>query len=172
MALWQSAGPTSLSTEDEGIGGEDSDDEIVYCHKDDMELIGQRRKAKMERMNGNGRVSYKTFLVQMFNLPGLVTISISLFHVRFFQSMIINKIFFSIFTQSRFASVVLDDNLASPHMAHLTASLYLCSFWSKEWGKVRALEERRVSSKKPFEGFETDTMEFIEWTEEKNILSI
>ena len=76
-----------MSTEDEGIGGEDSDDEIVYCHKDDMELIGQRRKAKMERMNGNGRVSYKTFLVQMFNLPGLATLSIS-FYVSFLQSVI------------------------------------------------------------------------------------
>jgi len=75
------AGPSSLSTEDEGIGGEDSDDEIVYCHKDDMELIGQRRKAKMERMNGNGRVSYKTFLVQMFNLPGLQTPTTASSHV-------------------------------------------------------------------------------------------
>ena len=104
-----------MSTEDEGIGGEDSDDEIVYCHKDDMELIGQRRKAKMERMNGNGRVSYKTFLVQMFNLPGLATISM-LFNVSFLQSMIVKKVFFYFQGISRFPSV------------DLTVSLFLYSF--------------------------------------------
>jgi len=58
----------SLRSEDE-----DSDEELVYCHQDNMDLIGQKRKAKMEQQNRNGRVSFKAFVTQMFNIPRLQT---------------------------------------------------------------------------------------------------
>ena len=57
------------------MGSEDaeSDDELVYYHQDNMDLIGKRRKAKMEMENGGGKVSARAFLLQMFNTLHLKT---------------------------------------------------------------------------------------------------
>ena len=57
---------------------------------------------------------------------------------------------FSTNAQSRFASVVVDRDLGPLGLSrpHLTVSLYICSSGSNARGESRALEGRRVSSKK------------------------
>ena len=68
---------TSMGSEDA-----ESDDELVYCHQDNMDLIGKKRKAKMEMENGRGKVSARAFLLQMFNTSRLKTPTITSAHVK------------------------------------------------------------------------------------------
>ena len=51
-----------------------SDEELVYCSEDNMDLIGRKRKHKLLRENNrHSRIGFRSFLYQMFNLSRLTT---------------------------------------------------------------------------------------------------
>jgi len=53
---------------------DDEDEELVYCHEDNLDLIGKKRKLKLLRdSNRNRRISFVAYCTQLFNLEKLET---------------------------------------------------------------------------------------------------
>ena len=51
-----------------------SEEELIYCNEDNLDLIARNRKVKLMKENSRHiSISFKSFLAQMFNLPRLET---------------------------------------------------------------------------------------------------